>query len=188
MSLLAQLKHVGDDVRIDDNVCIKHPELVNIGNHVSIDWGFYCVTQMELADYVHIAPYCTVIGGTEGHFKMGKFTAMAAGCRIICATDSYEGDSVIIPWVSLEYRNIINKPVFLEDYTTLGTNVVIFPGITIAEGSVVGAGSVVTKNTEPWSIYFGTPAKFIRPRSKKIIDYANEIESKKHELLDTHSC
>ena len=170
-------KTIGQDVRIDENTKILHPELISLGNHISIDWGFYCVTQMELGNYVHIAPYCTIIGGKDGFFKMGNFTAMAAGCRIICATDSYNGDSIIIPWIPLKYRNIIVKPVVLEDYTTLGTNTIVFPGVTIAEGSVVGAGSIVTKNTEPWGIYFGSPAKWVKPRSKKILEYAKEINN-----------
>lgn len=173
---------IGEDVRIDSNTRIAHPDLVSIGSHVAIDWGFYCVTQMELGDYVHIAPYCTVIGGKEGCFKMGNFTAMAAGCRIICATDSYNGDSLIIPWIPTEYRKIINKPVILENYVTLGTNTIVLPGITIAEGTVTGAGSVVTKNTEPWSVYVGTPAKLIRPRSKQIIEYANRYLASKKQI------
>ena len=168
-------KSMGQDVRIDNNVCIKEPELVSVGNHVAIDWGFYCVTQMELGDYVHIGPYCTVIGGKEGFFKMGNFTALAAGCRIICATDSYDGDSLIIPWIPLEYRNIITKPVIIEDFVTLGTNTIVFPGVTLAEGSVVGAGGVVTKDTLPWTVYIGSPATPRRSRSNKIIEYAKEM-------------
>ena len=175
--MVQQFKSIGSDICIDNNVCIKHPELISMGSHIAIDWGFYCVTQMELGNYVHIAPYCTVIGGKEGFFKMDNFTAMAAGCRIICATDSYEGDSIIIPWVPIKYRKIKNAPVILENYVTLGTNVIVFPGVTVAEGTVIGAGSIVTHSTEPWSIYFGSPAKIIRRRSKKIIDYANELEN-----------
>jgi galactoside O-acetyltransferase len=43
------------------------------------------------------------------------------------------------------------------------------PGITLAEGSVVGSNSVLTKDTEPWTIYVGSPAKPVGKRDKEII-------------------
>ena len=43
------------------------------------------------------------------------------------------------------------------------------PGITLAEGSVVGANSVLTRDTEPWGIYAGSPAKRIRDRDYELI-------------------
>jgi len=42
------------------------------------------------------------------------------------------------------------------------------PGITLAEGSVVGAGSVLTKDTEPWTVYVGSPAKPVSIRDPEL--------------------
>ena len=54
----------------------------------------------------------------------------------------------------------------------------VLPGVSLAEGTSVGASSLVTKCTEPWGIYYGVPAKFRRSRSKNILklvsDYALE--------------
>ena len=52
----------------------------------------------------------------------------------------------------------------IESGVWIGSGAVILPGITLGEGSVVGANSVVTKNTEPYSINVGIPAKLIRYR------------------------
>ena len=41
----------------------------------------------------------------------------------------------------------------------LGTNVVVLPGVTIGEGAVVGANSLVTKDLKPWTVYKGSPAR-----------------------------
>jgi galactoside O-acetyltransferase len=50
------------------------------------------------------------------------------------------------------------------------------PGITIAEGSVIGACSLVTKNTEPWTIYAGVPARAIKVRpNKKMLEFAKKM-------------
>jgi dTDP-4-amino-4,6-dideoxy-D-glucose acyltransferase len=165
----------GTDVIIDSNVKIRYPKSVTMGDHIAIDWGFYCTTQLELKDWIHIAPYCTVIGGKEAMFKMGNFTTLAAGCRIICASDDYLGEGLTNPWVPEQYRKIISAPVVMENYSILGTNVIVFPGVTIAEGTAIGAGSLVNKDTEPWSVYVGTPAHRIKDRSKKLLEYAKEM-------------
>jgi galactoside O-acetyltransferase len=50
------------------------------------------------------------------------------------------------------------------------------PGVTIAEGSVIGACSLVTKDTEPWTIYMGVPARAVKIRKKeKMLQYAKEL-------------
>lgn len=46
----------------------------------------------------------------------------------------------------------------------IGHGAIILPGITIGNGSIVGAGSVVTKDVPPWSIVVGNPARVLRPR------------------------
>lgn len=167
----------GKDVFISHNVEIKRPHLVKIGNHVAIDSGFYCTTKLEIGDYIHIAPYVTVIGGGKGLLKMGHFTGIAAGCRIICGSDGHLGDGLIGPVVPEKYKDkLIIVPVVFQPFSSIATNVVIIPGVTLAEGSVIGACSLVTKSTEPWTIYYGIPAKPIKMRRKDImIKYAKEL-------------
>jgi acetyltransferase-like isoleucine patch superfamily enzyme len=51
------------------------------------------------------------------------------------------------------------------------------PGVTLAEGSILGANSLLTKDTEPWTIYVGIPAKPVKIRNKeKIIKYAKILK------------
>jgi dTDP-4-amino-4,6-dideoxy-D-glucose acyltransferase len=168
---LRLLKKVGDDVFISANVEIRRPNLVQIGAHVAIDTGFYCTTQMNIGSYIHIAPYTTVIGGAKGLLQMGNFTTIAAGSRIICGSDEHLGFGLVGPTIPEPYKDkIYIAPVTFEDFASVGTNVVIMPGVTLGEGSVVGSCSLVTKSTDPWAIYVGTPARPIktRPRDKMI--------------------
>lgn len=53
-------------------------------------------------------------------------------------------------------------PVTIGDNVWIAANVVVLPGVTIGEGAVVGAGSVVTKDVDPFTLVVGNPAKFIR--------------------------
>lgn len=174
---IGQLAAYGEDVRISENVVIKQPQLVKLGSHVAIDDFFYCTTQVEIGDYVHISPFCSVIGGKNALLKMDHFSGFSAGCRVAVASDEYLGEGLVSPVIPAEYRDkVIGGQVVLEKFATLGTNVVIMPGITIGEGSIVGAGGVVTKDTEPWTIYVGIPAKPIKVRkSEKMKEYARRL-------------
>nr|WP_329608386.1 acyltransferase [Nostoc sp. CMAA1605] len=60
------------------------------------------------------------------------------------------------------YRDIPNAPVSINNSVWIGVNSTILKGVTIGEGAVVGAGSVVTKDVPPWTIVAGNPARIIR--------------------------
>ncbi len=162
----------GDDVFISNNVEIKRPQLVKLGNHIAIDTGFYCTTALEMGDYIHIAPYTTIIGGGNAKLTMAHFTNISVGGRIICGSDLFLGDGLITaPGIPEEFRDRLKiEEVRFEMFANVGANVTVLPGVTLREGSVVGACSLVTQDTEPWTIYVGTPAKPIkvRPREKMI--------------------
>lgn len=55
-----------------------------------------------------------------------------------------------------------SKPIILEDNVWLGARVIVLRGVTIGEGSVIGAGSIVAKNIPPRSLAVGMPARVIR--------------------------
>jgi acetyltransferase-like isoleucine patch superfamily enzyme len=170
------LKSYGNDVFISGNVEIRRPNFVEIGSHIAIDTGFYCTVKTWLGDYVHIGPYVTVIGGAGGFLKMEGFNTIGSGSRILCASDEFLGAG-LVGMSPPEYRdNVIYAPVIFKMFASIGTNVVIHPGVTLAEGSVVGSCSLVTKSTEPWTIYYGIPACPVKARPKeKMIKAAKEL-------------
>ncbi|NTU65300.1 MAG: hypothetical protein HGB05_18340 [Chloroflexi bacterium] len=55
-----------------------------------------------------------------------------------------------------------SAPVTIQDGTWLGARCIVLPGVTVGRGSVVGAGSVVTKDVPPNTLVGGVPAKVIR--------------------------
>ena len=171
------LKSVGDDVFISKAVEIRRPHLVTVGSHVAIDTGFYCTTQVEIGDYVHIAPYVTVIGGEAGGLKLAHFATIAAGSRIICASDEHLGEGLVGPTIPDAQRDrVVIGPVVFEAFANIGTNVVVMPGVTLGKGCVVGSGGFVNKSTEPWTVYVGAPAKSVRARPHdKMLKAAREL-------------
>jgi maltose O-acetyltransferase len=60
-----------------------------------------------------------------------------------------------------QYRTPPSKPVVIEDRVWLGARVIVLPGVRIGHDSVVGAGSVVTKDIPPFSVALGNPARVV---------------------------
>lgn len=164
------------NIFIHENVNIKK-ELLELAANIAIDAYFSCSVKLKIKEYVHIGPHVSIIGGKDAYCEIGNFCGIAAGCRLICCSDEYLGEGIINPFIDSKYRdNLINKPIILKDFVTLATNVIVLPGVTFGEGSVVSAGSIVTKDILPWKIYAGNPARPILDRKKeKILQYAKEL-------------
>lgn len=67
--------------------------------------------------------------------------------------------------VPVTLQPITPKQITIEDDVWIGANAVILPGVTLRKGTVVGAGAVVTKSTESYSVVAGVPAKKIKNRT-----------------------
>lgn len=61
------------------------------------------------------------------------------------------------------------KEVIIEKDVWIGANCIILPGVVIGEGAVIAAGSIVTKNVDPYTLVGGVPAKLIRNRDKEVV-------------------
>lgn len=61
-------------------------------------------------------------------------------------------------------------PVIIEDNCWIGANAILLPGVTIGRCSVVGAGSVVTKDVPPYSVVVGSPARVIKTMDPSLFD------------------
>ena len=62
-----------------------------------------------------------------------------------------------------EDNSVQSAPVIIEDRVWIGCNVIVLAGVTIGRGSIIAAGSVVTKSVPPGMLVAGNPAKEIRP-------------------------
>ncbi len=104
---------------------------------------------------VNSGTYINAIGG----ITIGDFVLIGSNVTISSGKHPVEGANPPV-----YARPVEPKPIIIEDDVWIGAGVVIMPGITLRKGTVVGANSVVTKDTEEYSIVVGAPAKKIRSR------------------------
>jgi len=151
-------------------------EHIRFGTNIIIDDFvlIYAADEHVIGDYVHIASFTSITGG--GKLYMGDFTTVSSGCRIFTGTDDYAGSGLVNSTIPVAYRPVIRGKAVLEKHVAIGANTVVLPNVTIGEGCAVGAGSVVTKDLEPWGIYIGSPARRVRDRpSNVILDYEKRL-------------
>jgi galactoside O-acetyltransferase len=160
---------IGLDVVIWPVAKIIKPEVISIGDSVIID-DFVLImggVKTKIGSFVHIASFVSVTGG--GEFEIEDFAGISSGCRILTGNDDFLGGSLTGPTIPSSYRSPIRSYVHIKKHAIVGANTVILPGVTIGEGTAVGANSLVKTDLDPWTIYAGSPAKPLRMRPHKRI-------------------
>ena len=121
------------------------------------------------------------------YLTMGEFVHINQGCFIDCRGGVRIGDNVSIShYVKLcTGSHIVNSqefegihlPIVIESYVWIGIGAIILQGVTLGEGCVVAAGSVVTKDVKPYEIVGGVPARYIGVRNRKLNYHPLEFEN-----------
>lgn len=113
----------------------------HVGKHVFI--GEYVHVDIWHADLIHI----------------GDYAHITSGCRILCHQRDLKGYCVGDNAADLKYR--IGE-VHIGRGVMVGMETMIMPGVTIGDGAIIGARSMVTKDIPPYCIAVGSPAKVVK--------------------------
>lgn len=119
-----------------------------IGNNCNIGQGVYIDTNVTIGDNCKIQNYACLYDKTI----LGNHVFI--GPHVCFTNDRYPR--------SLKWSDEMKHTTIVEDGASIGANCTILPGIQIGSYSIIGAGSVVTKNVPPEKIVFGNPAKIQR--------------------------
>ncbi len=121
---------------------------------------FFLSTNITIGEDTVINKFCVISDDYLPLLKIGNRVAIGPNVTIVCASGPNNSQLSSVPFV--QEKLIVSQEVIIMDDAWIGANVVILPGVVIRESTIIGAGSVVTKSTEPFSIYAGAPAKLIK--------------------------
>jgi maltose O-acetyltransferase len=123
----------------------------------AVIWGLErCYFESE---NVSIGPGCSINAECwfEGHGRIAIGRDCLFGSQVMILTS----DHAIDPDGQVA-RSATYAEVHIKDRCWIGTRAMIMPGVTIGEGTVIGAGALVTKDCDPGAVYVGVPAKRVR--------------------------
>lgn len=128
-----------------------------VGKNVNIEPKviFYNMSESEIGDSSGIGMYSYI-----GTVKIG--CDVMIGEELAAISMNHEFSDVEKPMREQGFKN--DKPIIIEDNVWIGTRVILLPGVRIGRGSIIGAGSVVTKDVPPYSVVAGNPAVVVRSR------------------------
>lgn len=162
-------KYLGENVKISNKSSIYSPQQIEIGSNTRIDDFTVLSGKIRLGKNVHIAVFSNIAGGEKG-VSMGDFSGLAYGCHVFSQSDDYSGRSLTNPTIPDEFKFETKKEIIIGRHCIVGACSIILPGSFLAEGTAVGAMSMITKSTEEWSVYFGIPAKKVKQRRRDLLD------------------
>ena len=141
------------NVLIDQNVIFPFPKGVTLKSFCYIDKNVKLLAKkVTIGHRVHIGANVIVSGG--GSFKVENYAGIAPNCTFITATESLKnGSRASGPMVNINEREVRRGSILLEKDSFIGVGAIILSDVTIANGSVVGPGCIISKNTEPWKVY-----------------------------------
>lgn len=172
-------KALGDNVLISRKASIYGADNIEIGSNVRIDDFCLLSGKIKIGDFVHIGAYASLCGGEAG-ITLEDYVSVSRKVEILAASDDYSGTAMTNPTIPNEYRNVQGAEVVLKKHAIIGVGSVVMPGVTLGEGSAVGALSFVKNDTDNWSINTGIPARFIKERKKDLLELEQLLYLKTH--------
>ncbi len=172
-------KSLGENVLISRKSSIYAPELISIGSNVRIDDFVFLSGDITLHNHIHIAPFCVLIGGTNGAgIVMRDYSGLSGHVSVYSISDDYSGDYMTNPTIPEEFLNILRARVTIGRYVVVGTMSVLLPGIEIGEGAAVGAMSLVSRSLPAWKICGGSPARPLKDRNRGLLELEQQYKNK----------
>lgn len=114
---------------------------------------------LKMGDNSSIGPYSYI--GCSGYIEIGNNVMISP--RVSIYSENHNFDEVDLPMID---QGVTRSFVKIEDDCWIAANAIILAGVTVGRGSVVAAGSVVTKDVPPYSVVAGNPAKVVKVRKE----------------------
>jgi acetyltransferase-like isoleucine patch superfamily enzyme len=138
-----------------DRVSIGKFAIIRPANSYGGDMG----EGLKIGNNSNIGPYCYI--GCSGYIEIGNNVMISPRVSIYAENHVFDRTDI-----SMKEQGVNRQFVKIEDDCWIAANSIILAGVTIGKGSVIAAGSVVTKDIPPYSVAAGVPAQIINQRIK----------------------
>lgn len=159
---------LGQKVRISPGafVCPRRGA-IEIGDYSMVNTGAMIQGNVRIGKNCSVQNYTVIVGYGEpedysGLVKIGNDVRIAPHCFMVAGNHNFDD-----PEKPISRQGLTCKPIIIEDDVWIAARVNVIAGVTIGRGSVIAAGSVVTKDIPPMSIAAGIPATVKKRRSEK---------------------
>lgn len=131
---------------------------VTIGNNVKLSSGcsFENPSGLSIGNETYVGSQ--VFFGAHNGISIGKQVMIGSGTSFLSADHNFDECNTPIVNQGMKHED---KEIVVEDNVWIGTKCIILKKVRLGKGSVIGAGSVVTKDVSPYTIVAGNPAKII---------------------------
>jgi acetyltransferase-like isoleucine patch superfamily enzyme len=167
----------GEAIQVHVSVVLIDSQRLQIGNHVRIDP--FCILSarggISLGQHIHIAAHCSLIGG--GGIEINDFAGISHGAKLLSVSDDLSGSYLTGPTIPDEFRAVIKSPIRIGRHAVVGAGSVILPGVTLGEGTIVGALSLVRDDLPPWTVWGGIPARQIGTRRQDLLTFEEPLRN-----------
>ncbi len=152
---------IGSNVIFEAQTLVFHPNNIHLGSNIYIGHQTilkgYHQNMLVIGDNVWIGQGCFF--HSAGGITIARNVGIAPQVRILTSVHTEAGRGLPIAWSPVRFA-----PVEIEDDCDIGIGTIILPGVRIGRGAQIGAGSVITKDVEPYSVVAGVPARQLRMR------------------------
>jgi acetyltransferase-like isoleucine patch superfamily enzyme len=158
-------KHKEASILLGDNVVLCSNTRFNLAgiNHRVILAAVKENSKISIGNYTGISG---AVIHARNSIQIGNYVSIGANAKIF--DHDFHSPDYLVRRVDLEKRTVdlqkgtITKPVIIEDDVWIGAHSIILKGVKIGRAAIIGAGSVVTRDIPPFTIWAGNPAKFIK--------------------------
>lgn len=142
-----------EGLNFGDYVTISRGVMIRPSSYYGVDYGI----GLTMGEHSSIGPYGYI--GCSGRITIGKNVMFGPKCSLFAENHVFSDTNN-----SIKSQGVQQKGITIEDDCWIGSNVTILDGVTIGKGSVIGAGTLVTKNVPAYSIIVDKREKLVKQR------------------------
>jgi len=125
------------------------------------DFCLVTVPQLSIAEGSQINAGSRILG--RERVTIGRYSVVSYNCTLMTTTDT-PNEALASDYLPEEKRRLKSAPIEIGEHCFIGANTIVMPGVTIHDGSVIGANSYIDKDVKGWTIYVPNHKPKRRPK------------------------